>query len=374
MSDVHKHFLKLCVSFLILIVCQCESSPKTCVLDLEDHIYDLGSLAERDYWRYEEKDRYGNFSVNFYLSICHPLRNLPNEDHCTATGAGQSAVCLQKLKSNKTLKYQDRFLEVLSPNAGVIKTDSLTASHDGWLEYSYGEGMECEVNGKKSKYTTIINLLCPPEGTEESPGPVLMSNLQCQLVFAWLTKTACPVIKERRVTSCMDTFNNSSEILNLHALHSSSFYNVTASNKYEVNICGPIEEGSCDGTGVTVCDVTDPNAPKVVSKMASVSVMWHGPLFTLHYNHNTSGTLPKNEKEVVIQFLCDRSAHETVMQYVSSNATFVNFVAMTNVVCTPKEQNCVIKDTKDNVYDLRPLHLTSGNWEVLDHRSDHRVS
>uniref|UniRef100_A0A2P2ICE8 Autophagy-related protein 27 n=1 Tax=Hirondellea gigas TaxID=1518452 RepID=A0A2P2ICE8_9CRUS len=348
------------------------ASLPNCSIVSENHIYDLSSLAERDYWSYEEKVRYNDFYLNFYFAVCHPIRNLPpGRDHCMGSNSG---VCVEQLSKNETLDMEQRFMKVVIPNAGMITPDSLIVTNEGWLEYVYSNGTSCEFHGKKSNYKTYLNLLCPSSGAEESAGPVLMSNSQCELTFAWLTNAACAKkYNEPKITTCIDKFLDSNETLNLHTLHSLTYYNVSsASRTYQVNICGAIESGPCDGRTASVCDVTDPQNPKVISKTADMEVMWHDDYFALHYNANT--TLPKNsqEKEVTIQFHCNRDAHAPTLHYLNSNETHITFAALTAAVCTPKEQECVLQDRKGHVYDLRPLHKKEENWEVLDRREDHR--
>ena len=351
----------------------CKASPKNCVFDMGDNVYDLSSLAEKDYWISEDKDIVGNFSLSYFLSVCHPLRNLPTEHPCSTDNA--SAVCFT-LTTNKDSPSDSRKLgQLVAPNAGKIKNDSFSVQPYGWVKYSYSDGAECEENGEKTNYTTVLHLFCPADVMFESYEPVLMSQTQCETQFAWATHAACPIKKERKISKCTDKFENSSELLNLQALHSQTYYNIaTGINKYEVNICGPIRNGSCEGDDVTVCNVTDPSAPTALSTTRKMDVMWDGPFFTLSYNANTTETLPQNEKEVSIEFLCDRRAHDIVFSTMHVPSNKALFSASTSAICTPKEQECVIRSKFHDVIDLRPLRKYSGNWNVRDSRSDHKVS
>lgn len=363
------------VGFLLTLVSLCGATSVTnnCTLVDKDHLYDLSALARRDYWTYEENVKYKDFNLNFYISVCHPLRNLPSGGHCSDQNA---AVCVEQLNKDESLNTQQRFMKVLTPNAGIITPQSLKLTNQGWLEYVYTNGTACEFHGKASNYTTYLNFLCPTYGAQESSGPVLMSNSLCELTFAWLTNAACPVkYDDKKVTTCVDKFIDSHDKLNLHALHSKTYFESSSSNQsFQINICGAIEVGPCNGTNATVCDVTDPRHPAVISDTADIQVLWHGPYFTLHYNKDVNNLKEKEQKEVTIQFLCDRKAHDITIHFLSSNDTHLNFAAQTSTVCTPQTQECILKDRKGHVYDLRPLHKENENWEVLDRREDHRVS
>ncbi|KAF2365181.1 Cation-independent mannose-6-phosphate receptor [Trinorchestia longiramus] len=345
-------------------------SDLDCTLTQDDHYYDLRSLSEKDYWSYEEKSKYPNFNLNFYLSVCHPLRNLPSGSHCFDREAG---VCVEQINKNSSQPLSERFMKVVTSNGGLVQSNSMKATSDGWLEYHYTDGTPCEFHGVKTNYTTYLNLLCPTHGAEESSGPVMMSNAGCVLTFAWLTEAACAIKLEKpKISTCMDSFNNSEEKLNLHSLHSATFYtasSILSLKKYQLNICGAIETGPCGGKNATVCDVSDPSNPVVISETTSMKVMWDGPYFSLKY-FGESGT--QSQKNVVVKFLCDRHAHNTTVYFISGNVSHIFFAARTTAVCTPKEHECVFKDRRNQVYDLRPLQKKEENWEVLDRREDHR--
>ncbi|XP_018019432.1 cation-independent mannose-6-phosphate receptor isoform X2 [Hyalella azteca] len=376
-------FRTMILSCLVFIVCLtmvtdvgASDSKTKCTLTTDDHFYDLTSLAENDYWSVEDRVRYKDFNLNFYLSLCHPLRNTPPGSHCSDVGAG---VCVVQISKNESLDLSDRIITVVNDNAGMVTDSSLQLTSEGWLEYKFTDGTPCEFHGTSANYTTSLNLLCPDAGKQESAGPLLMSNTACYLTFAWLTQAACPkILDNQKHLTCVDKFINSSEKLNLHSLHSSTFYNVSSildGKQYQINICGAIETGSCGGKNATVCDVSNATNPVVISQLTrtDIDVMWDGPYFSLHYDKisdpaDSSGT----EKNVVIKFLCDRHAHNTTIYFIAGNSSHLYFYAKTSVVCSPEEHGCIIKDRKNQVFDLRPLHKKEENWEVLDRREDHR--
>lgn len=348
------------------------ANASSCILETEEFYYDLNPIAEKDYWSYEEESKYADFNLNFYLSVCHPLRNIPSGTHCSD---GRAGVCVEKLNKNTTLPVTERFIEVVTPNAGRTRSSSLKLTNEGWLEYTYSDGTPCEFHGANANYTTSLNLLCPSHGSEESAGPVLLSNAACYLTFAWLTNAACPLKNEQnRPKTCIDKFINSDEELNLHNLHSETFYKAISApdeKNYQANICGPITNGPCKGKNATVCDVTDPSNPIVIANNSSMSVKWDGPYFSLNYKDST---INPTGKTVIIKFLCDRLAHNVSLHFLSTNESHMYFAARTSTVCTPQTHECVLKDRKNQVFDLRPLHKKEENWEVLDRREDHRVS
>lgn len=361
----------LCL-FLTFVCVNCEKLD--CGISFSDHYYDISSLAEKDYWSYEEKTKYVGFSLNFLISICHPLRNVSKL--CSEPNAG---VCVEQIKpvKNPNSNKNTTSTEIVTPNGGIIAAESLKVTNGGWLEYVYTNGSECDFHGRPTNYTTHLNLLCPSLDSEESQGPVLMSFNRCDITFAWLTNAACPIKLESKVSSCVDTFKGTKEVLNLHGLHSLTYYNSSSNsneNKYQINVCGAIETGPCDGRNATVCDVTDPSNVKVISTTSDMEVEWQGQFFQLLYNNNTELERYSSEKNIKIQFLCDRHAHELNIHTIDENDTHINFAALTSSVCTPEKHECVLKDRKGQVFDLRPLYKKNENWEVLDDRRVHRVS
>lgn len=345
----------------------------------DDFLYDLSPLAQANYFMALDDVRFKDYNLNFYMSVCHPLRNAP--EHCSDPKAG---VCVEEVTKNNTASPQ-RFKNLVTANAGTITSNSLKVNNQGWLMYVYTSGSACQQNGRQSNFTTYLNFICPAgerNSNKESPGPLLMSYSSCQFTFAWLSYLGCPrKIVNPKVISCIDKFNGTNDLLNIHSLHSLSYYNVEAgtgprNRTYQVNICGAIESGPCSHQDATVCDVSDPTNITVLSTTADMHVSWQGVFFKLLYNSNTSSTalIENSQKVVEIKFLCDRGAHNLTIHFMGENNNIINFSALTSSICTPEEHECVLKDRKGQVFDLRPLHKEKGNWEVLDNRMEFRVS
>lgn len=321
-----------------------------------DYEYDLRELAARDYWEVTETLHTGTDQKRvLYLSLCHPLRNAP--EFCAGNNTGVCAV--RYLDGNGT--------EVIIGNGGQVPTTGLSVSQDGWVEYAYDSGEKCTVRGWDETYKTYVNIGCAHGETEETPGPVLITSPGCELVFAWMSKAACPKRNSaEKPPTCTVKFSNSSHVLNLHTLHSPTYYTVkSAKTTYEVNICGPVTNGTCRRENTTLCMVNDDISPEVLGTTDNMALEWIDDVLVLIYKYLNI--------TVEIQLYCERTATKTHIYFVTKNDTTVTFSLKTSAVCTPEPSQCVLEDDHGNVYDLRPLHKLQGNWEALDTREDHKV-
>ncbi|CAL4060201.1 unnamed protein product [Meganyctiphanes norvegica] len=335
-----------------------------------EHVYDLSELALRDKWKHVETlhtGSGGDKSVT-YLSLCHPLRNVP--DFC----ANQTGVCQSKIIENEGSEGNDTREELVVANGGMLSKQGFTVSNEGWLEYIYENGETCNHRGKKVSRKTYINFLCPGEGTTETTGPVMMSSPGCEIIFAWMTQAACPKKLEfSNATSCIVKFSNSDHNLNLHTLHSTTYWNASGSEgkNYHLNFCGAVENNGCDDPSATICEISDSGEQVVLGTAENMKLEWTPSsgndmdVLTLTYNG------PKDSK-INLQLFCDKSALEPQIYFFNKKDTIYTFTVKTVAVCNPETPHCVIEDKKGNVYDLRNLHKPEGNWEVVDTRDEHQ--
>ncbi|XP_063843942.1 cation-independent mannose-6-phosphate receptor-like isoform X1 [Scylla paramamosain] len=345
--------LLLGTSFLAVVIFTALSHGLPCTLVYEQQEYDLSSLSAVDHWQVKMTNATGNDTV-IYLSVCHPLRNVPRGCSGNDTGA-----CIAKVSSENNV-------EVTVPNAGRVTSDGLSL-HGQLVEYVMGGGDSCPEGG--NIYRTFINFICT-QTPEEETGPVLMSLTRCQILIAWMTRSACP----RRLdvvtdTQCSIQFPSSHHKLHLQTLRAEKFYSASSvqpNAEYEINICGPVMNGSCNRKDVAVCHHPEGRSPEVMATTQNMNVMWgeHETLI-LTYQASDQG------KNVEVIFMCDLSTAKTEVNYMSQNDTTVSFGAQTSAVCPPSANpSCVLKDHVGNVYDLRPLHRQQDNWEVLRSTSD----
>lgn len=317
--------------------------------------FDLRDLAAQDYWEVTETLHTGtNQKRVFYLSLCHPLRNAP--ELCAGNNTGVCAV--KYLDGNET--------EVIVSNGGQIPVTGPKVPEDDWIEYVYDSGEECRARGSIDTYKTYLSILCQHDETQEIPGPILLSSPGCQLYFGWMSKAACPKkLDAEKPSTCTINFSNSSHLLNLHSLHSPTYYTVNSSDTtYEMNICGPVTSGRCGKDNATICIVNDDSSPEVLGTTDDMTLDWKDDVLILTYRYQNITT--------EIQLYCERTATKTHIYFVSKNDTTVIFSLKTSAICTPELPQCVLEDDHGNVYDLRPLHKLKGNWESLDTRDDHK--
>nr|XP_045597766.1 LOW QUALITY PROTEIN: cation-independent mannose-6-phosphate receptor-like [Procambarus clarkii] len=320
--------------------------------------YDLSELAGRDHWLYTEKLHTGDdHRRTFYLSLCHPLRNVPKD--CTGNATG---VCVIETSIEGNVTHS----EVIGNAGQVTNVVDIKVHEEGWINYVFENGENCSYRGTSRPYKTTMNFICDPDGTHDMSGPVLMSAPHCQFLFAWMTSAACPKkLDAQNSKTCVVQFSNSTHMLNLHMLHSPSYYTVkSADASYEMNICGPVTNGSCGEENATICSVNNGTKPVILGTTEDMKLTWSDEALVLVYEHKNA--------TVELRLYCDRTAIKTHIYFVSKNESTTVFSLKTSTVCTPEPLSCVIQDEVGNVFDLRPLYKSRGNWEALDTRRDHK--
>ncbi|XP_042211767.1 cation-independent mannose-6-phosphate receptor-like isoform X2 [Homarus americanus] len=341
--------LSLTFSLLIMFV-GAQSADSQCKVVDGDREYDLSELAAQDYWEVIQHLHTG--TKRYYLSLCHPLRNVP--EGCAGNNTGVCAV--HDPEGNGT--------NVFVSNRGQVPVAGFNSTEEGYFKYVYDSGEKCTVRGRDENYTTSIFFMCHSEdGVSE---PILMNDKACDLIFVWRSMAACPKkLDARNSTTCTVQFSNSDYVLNLHMLHKPTYYTVKRENTtYEMNICGPVTNGSCGKEDATICSVNSGSSPVILGTTKDMLLEWKEEVLALKYQHQNM--------TVKIELHCDRTATKTDIYFVEENETSLTFAVRTSSVCSPKRPQCVLEDEVGNVYDLRPLYKSQGNWEALDTRHDHK--
>lgn len=347
-------FGTLVILSISLAACS-EEAPCSVVVNQRE--YDLSALAAQDHWRVEDT---GHVEREIYISLCHPLRNVP--DGCAGNDTG---VCIAQV-------MEPGNVNVTVPNAGRVSGVGPTISAGQvMVEYVMEGGAACPVAPGET-YRTTISFICS-HTPEEETGPILMSSPRCELVFAWMTQAACPRRMDvMETTPCSIKFPSSDHSLHLQTLRVETFYalsSVQPPGAYEVNICGPVVNGSCDGEDVAVCYTPKDGSPRALAATQGLQVRWEESILALVYHS------PDNDKTVEVRFSCDRNFVNAKFGYITQNATSVILGSRTAAVCPPTPTpDCVLDDHAGNVYDLRPLHRAFDNWEVLQPSNDSQVS
>lgn len=345
---------------MLLVALTARSQRLPCTLVVDQLEYDFSRLAAKDYWQVHGTIHTDDAEQVIYLSLCHPLRGVPSG--CAGNDTG---VCIAEVSSNGTTN-------VTVANAGrVSSVGPVIPQGHLMVEYVMEGGLACsEAEGET--YRTLINFMCS-HSPEEETGPVLFSSLRCQLLFAWMTQAACP----RRLdvvstTPCSIQFPSFDHKLHLQTLRAEQYYSASSAlGRYEINICGPVVNGSCDGGGhVAVCRISEGRSPEVLATTENMKVRWEeDDTLALAYQASDHG------QDVEVKFICDRGTAKTEVNYVKQSDTTVIFVVKTSAVCSPSPTpHCVLEDHVGKVYDLRPLHRAEDNWEVLQSTSDGKVS
>ncbi|KAB7506987.1 Cation-independent mannose-6-phosphate receptor [Armadillidium nasatum] len=345
-------------------------SDTSCIIKKDGYIYDLSRLSEKNYWLYNEiADLDLGNSLVFLLSICHPIKNV------TSCGS-KSGVCFATI--NHTLlgdsydinySVDDTVINHLDfTSGGQITKPYPEVTQEGSLKYVYENGGVCTKDNKSMKYKTELHLQCPLSSSKES-GPILMSSPKCLFLFVWMTYAACPRVIQKTSDPCIITFMDSEYPLNLHSLHSKTFYKASGVNSFfEVNICGPVVNGSCtDPDNTAICDVSDPSNPTPIATSETISFGWQNDSLVLTYKSTTYSSLTN------IHLHCDRTALTPKFFFQSKSENVYNFSVYAINICNPQSSDCVFEDKKLNVYDLRPLHKDEGNWGVIGRKSDNNV-
>lgn len=340
-----------------------------CIYKKGEHIYDLSSLAQKNFWFFAEPDA-DNKEVIFFLSICHPIENI-------SSCQDNSGICMTKVNSSLIhsngykLKNNVEINNISFTSIGKIPKEGPEVFQEGSLKYMYENGSICNDGFTNKSYSVALFLQCPRLLDIETPGPQLMSSSGCNYIFVWETKAACPKGIEPTSDPCVIQFSNSEYQLNLHSLHTDTFYKVFGKNSsFEINICGPIQNGSCpDNTAI--CDTSDSQKPKVLATSEQISFNWKEDALIISYINTKH---KEGFSSVNIYLYCNRQAFTPRLHFLPSNTSnFYNFSISTINVCNPEPSDCVFEDNKLNVYDLRPLHKKEANWEVI-RRSKNKVS
>ena len=343
-------FLKLFICVLIFkiaFVFVNSEVDENCVFMHDGYVFNFSKISDVDSWSYTTEVN-GFNKVVYYFSLCHPIRNL--DGPC---GNNETASCYIKY-SNDSMENNDTYVD-----AGKASEDGFML-HSKSIRYTIKGGQECNFFGQtKTNYETSIDFVCSDLNLDDKDietGPMLWYHTDCRVIFFWYTKAACPVkMINSEGDKCSVSFSNSNDVLNLNALTSKTFYNV--SSMYLLNICAPINDFDCGEDNSTVCDITDSESPVSIANMDDLSLNWvNGVLFLVYSSEDL---------DVSISFRCGRDFHDPVVVESSITPKKVEFFALSSAICIPKPFDCIMFDRKGTIYDLRSLYSENGNWEIF---------
>lgn len=288
-----------------------------------------------------------DYTVKAYVSVCRPLKRAP--PGCSP----RAAACIVHSYRNGT----DR---VVVANAGQARHAPRNIS--GLLSLEYDQGDPCPWK-KNATYSTLIHFMCDPNQPERLH--YLEGGRKCQQKLLWVTHMACPVSHLEAQDSCALT-DSQGTTYSLAPLHlRDSFYTVTAGDVvYELNVCGPVHGGHCPSQGNTSVCMVRGSVAKPLAKSNGMSLASDEPgSLRLTYVGNYTNHSAEAFK-VVIEASCQEGASSHLVSLSRKEPSLLVFSLSTPQICEPKPAKCIFDDFYGYQYDLTPLQLRTGNWEV----------
>lgn len=318
--------------------------------------YDLSRLNQANPegdWIAEEHE--ADHTVLAYVSVCRPLKRAPLG--CSS----KAAVCIVHSYRNGTKK-------VVIANAGQARNAPRNMSDLLTLEYDHGD--PCPYK-KNATYSSLIHFMCDLNQPEQLH--YLKGGETCQHKFLWVTHMACPVSHLEAHDSCSLT-DRQGTTYSLSSLYlQDSFYTVTRGDViYELNVCGPVHGGHCSShSNTSVCMVRGSSA-KQLAKTNGMSLTSDDPgslhlTYVGNYTNHTATAF-----KVVIDASCNEGTNGHHMSVLKEEPSLLVFGLSTPLACEPVPAKCTFDDFYGNMYDLTPLQLRTGNWEVYHAKTNRR--
>lgn len=295
-------------------------------------------------------------TVVAFLSVCRPLRHpLPG---CSS----KAAVCIVHSYHNGTNK-------VVVGSAGQARHAPQNISQH--LSLQYDQGDPCPFK-KNTNYSTLINFICDPN-QEEHLLYINPQRNQCEHRFLWVTHMACPVSHLEARDSCALTDSQGTSYSLSSLQLPDSFYTVTSGDLiYELNVCGPVHGGHCASMSNTSVCVVKGSVAKQLARTNGMSLLSEDPgSLRLTYVGNYTNHSAEAFK-VVVDATCDEGTSGHHLSLLRAEPKLVVFGLSTPLACEPKPAKCIFDDVYGYKYDLTPLQLRSGNWEVYHSKSNRR--
>ncbi|XP_078698219.1 cation-independent mannose-6-phosphate receptor-like isoform X2 [Branchiostoma floridae x Branchiostoma belcheri] len=340
----------------------CPPAPVDClVTDTAGNLYDLTPLSrtDRNWEPLNPESTPGHKDERYHINVCRPLVVTDNMDY--SCPGGPLGSCMTGPLGNK--------------NLGVVQSNPQAAGNS--LSIRYYNGDMCRDN---VHYSTVIVFECSlTQGT-----PTFQTTTQdgCEYAFLWRTPSACPIRRavgnNCRVRDPLYGFE-----FDLSPLYNYTHdYRVrTQQYEYSLNVCGPLHEGTgmCDAKvhkDVSSCQKTLPGVEPVVAHVTGTfnkTVVYEDGQILLNYTGGEKCHTVYN-RSTAINFYCDHCADGRCKDGPKPGPVYVNetsdctyvFEWATSYACPPfKIVECVYHDKEGNQFDLTPLSLSHGNWEII---------
>lgn len=318
----------------------------------------LGSLGENDYYTAENRDD----QTVIYLSLCHPLRNLPASVANLCDPKAFS--CITKL--NTTTQEQSE----QQRNAGWGTSPPQLSSDGGHLQMIFKKGGDCVDNyGKTTGYSTWIDFFCSSDFAADNAIRYEGKFGKCASQVFWHTSLACLADSketEAQTGSCLLRIPGYDTSLDLSSWASTQGYFLARSSGgegkerlFQLNLCSPVTGGVCTNDTV-ICEVDDTEEKLVadlVDKSHKRSLRYNAmsEVITLTYEDMES-------KTVEIEIKCDKSAEQPEISLVFNEGTKYKFQFLTKAACLVPPVQCTAEDQDGNVFSLSML--AGIEWEI----------
>eukprot|EP00911_Craspedida_sp_UC1_P002414 UC1_evm2s1801 len=310
----------------------------------------------------QKEDQRGKYE--FLLNVCGPL---------TSTLTGQALGPCAGAAGCQT--WPDKTHDPM-PIGHAVNEPVVRDSGDIVLRYTLPEASKQLCHGAYHR-STSITFSCKP-GTRGEP-VYLGESEECEYKFAWETSAACDISNRTRGSGCKVRDPVTGVAYDLTPLANRRQQVRAGKYTYALGVCRDLDD-DCAGFGdgrVGACQSAGSQS-YAIGTATDAPVIFDGRL-RLEYTDGAvchKGTGKEARRSAVIQFECDPKAGKGQPEFLweSDKCTYF-FKWVTSFACgaTP-DAECLTADVHGNEYDLSPLTLTKGNWEVLDElkRDSHR--
>ncbi|TWW69178.1 cation-independent mannose-6-phosphate receptor isoform X1 [Takifugu flavidus] len=319
----------------------CIPAPVDCqITDSHGNEYDLSHLTrDADDAPWVAIDTGAIKSRQFYINVCKPLPNLKN---CPVGPLGACGL-----------------IDGRGYNLGYVQSGPQMVE-DGSISIVYQNGDQC---GSTSFYSTRIIFQC-----DEHPGSPMFDRIDgCEYVFIWRTSEACPV-KKSQGDNCQVRDSRSGYVFNLTSLKGKDYSVQNGKYTYHLSVCGGLQKDVCTHTDtsremVASCQVEGHS--QKIGGIANQVLSYVGDQLILNY---TGGETCHKiyQRSTEIYFSCHPDKNPGAPEFIKETpeCTYM-FSWPSALACVPvKTTSCSFNDGQGRSYDLSPLALDIGNWEV----------
>ncbi|XP_076371793.1 lysosomal enzyme receptor protein isoform X2 [Tachypleus tridentatus] len=318
------------------------------VSDRNGNQYDLSSLSllSDNYFVTSPELPKKTFIMNVCRSVVYqPAARCPSE----------AAICLLDKENGKTL------------NLGrLVKSPHLK---EGKLKLQYSEGDNCELNGTRKKYETVIEFRCDTKKYHWGK-PEYVGQEGCTYYFTWSTSAACPLGTELLTFNCTTVNPLTGFRFDLSSLQKHEPYIVqsTANHEFQLNVCGDIKNSVC-GRNIGSCQQEVLGDHRWDAGKANSLLHYREGILFLNYSGGSLCHDGNFRRSTIIQFVCGTSKGKPTFIFEDHDCTYF-FTWHTPLACEHKVY-CAVQNGTETI-DLSPLILMEGKHtatNMMDDRS-----